>query len=97
VTDQGLVQANHHVAKRFSKNNGKLPDPEGDEPEFSLEGSSRRAQILGDALASLGASCSLDNLVQPLNSAAVLNRYTCQQMVFCPGTGNVVVTRKVQS
>src|SRR5262249_12809096 len=40
VTERGLVQANHHVAQRFAKNNAKLPEPDGDEPEFSLKGSS---------------------------------------------------------
>ena len=93
LTGPTLVQANHHVAKQFAKNNAKLPPPEGDEEEFSLEGSSQRAQILGDALAEVG-SCSLENITAPLDVATVLNRYTCQQMVFCPRSGEVKVWRR---
>lgn len=91
-----IVQANHHVAAPFAKNNAKLPPPEGDEEEFSLEGSSQRSQILSDGLAELGAACTLDSLVKPLNVATVLNRYTCQQIVFCPRSGDVKVWRRCE-
>lgn len=92
-----LVQANHHVADDFSQNNAKLPDPEGDEEEFSLEGSSQRSQILGDGLAQIGLSCAFEKAVHPLNTATVLNRYTCHQMVFCPRSGEVKVWRRDNS
>jgi hypothetical protein len=95
LTGTSIVQANHHVAGSFVKNNAKLPPPEGDEEEFSFEGSSQRAQILSAGLAEMGEFCTLDNSVSPLNTATVLNRYTCQQMVFCPRTGDVKVWRKV--
>jgi hypothetical protein len=94
LTGPALVQANHHVAGPFVKNNAKLPDLEGDEAEFSLEGSSQRAQILGEALAKMESSCALEQTVSPLDIATVLNRYTCQQMVFCPRTGAVKVWRR---
>jgi hypothetical protein len=94
LTGPSLVQANHHVADRFIKNNAKLPPPEGDEEEFSIEGSSERAQILSAGLAEIGTSCTVDDAVNPLNSTAVLNRYTCQQMVFCPRSGYVKVWRR---
>src|SRR5262249_8291440 len=41
LTGTALVQANHHVANPLGKNNAKLPDPKGDEAEFSLEGSTQ--------------------------------------------------------
>lgn len=95
LTGPSLVQANHHVAGPFVKNNAKLPPPDGDEEEFSFAGSSQRAQILSAGLAEIGASGTLDNALSPLNTATVLNRYTCQQMVFCPRSGDVKVWRKV--
>src|SRR5262249_43048641 len=94
LTSHALVQANHHVANPFAKNNVNLPDPEGDEEEFSLEGSSRRAQLLSDGLAEMGLTCPLDQTVQPLNIDYELNRYTCQQMVFCPRSGEVKLWRR---
>lgn len=94
LTGPALVQANHHVADRFASNNARLPAPEGDEEEFSYEGSSQRAQILNDGLKDLGFACTLDNTVSPLNIPTVLNRYTCQQMVFCPRSGDVKVWRR---
>lgn len=96
LKDSAIVQANHHVASTFGKNNAKLPPPEGDEEEFSLEGSSQRAKILGDGLAAIGSACTLDGLVDPLNVATVLNRYTCQQIVFCPRSGDVKVWRRCE-
>lgn len=90
-----LVQANHHVDALFTRHNAKLPPPESDEPEFSLPGSSERARVLGDALAGVGSPCALDGAAGPLDSSAVLNRYTVQQMVFCPGTGDVRVWRRL--
>jgi len=94
LTETALVQANHHVADPLAKNNAKLPPPDGDEEEFSLEGSTQRAQTLSAGLAGVGSACSLDGLVQPLNVATVLNRFTCQQMVFCPRSGDVRVWRR---
>ena len=41
-----LVQANHHVAGQFVKNNEDLREVEEGEEEFSLEGSGRRADTL---------------------------------------------------
>ena len=90
-----LVQANHHVDALFTRHNAKLPPPEGDEAEFSLPGSSERARVLGESLAGVGSPCALDGAVSPLDSNAVLNRYTVQQMVFCPCTGDVRVWRRL--
>lgn len=89
-----LVQANHHVAERFIQNNEDLREGEGDEDLFSLAGSGKRADTLGDALAEIPLSCSLETIADVLNRAAVLNHDTCQQMAFCPATGEVKVWRK---
>jgi predicted choloylglycine hydrolase len=93
-TDPVLVQANHHVGAPLAKNNANLPPPGGDEDEFSLVGSTQRATTLSDGLAAMGPACTLDSSVSPLNVATVLNRYTCQQMVFCPRSGDVRVWRR---
>jgi predicted choloylglycine hydrolase len=94
LTGPPLVQANHHSANRFAKNNAKLPARDSDEPEFSIWGSSLRAERLGHGLAALAGSCPLENTVEALNLPAVLNRFTCQQMAFCPRTGDVKVWRR---
>jgi hypothetical protein len=94
MTGPVLVQTNHHVAGRFAKNNEELREAEPGEEVFSLEGSGKRADILGTALAEIGLPCALDRMVNTLNIATVLNKDTCQQMVFCPATGDVKVWRR---
>jgi hypothetical protein len=96
MTGPALVQANHHAAQRFSKNNEDLHEVADSEEEFSFEGSSRRATILNDALAEMRLPCTLDDVASTLNIATVLNSLTCQQMVFCPRTGEVKVWRRAE-
>jgi hypothetical protein len=91
-----LVQANHHVAGRFVKNNEDLLDGEGDEDVFSLGGSGKRADSLNRALAEISVSCTLETVANALNKATVLNQDTCQQMVFCPTSGDVKVWRRAE-
>jgi hypothetical protein len=91
-----LVQANHHVAPRFAKNNEDILEGEGDQDLFSLAGSGKRADTLNGALAEIPGSCSLETVANALNGAPVLNQETCQQMVFCPGSGDVKVWRKAE-
>jgi predicted choloylglycine hydrolase len=87
-----LVQTNHHVASRFAKNNIDILDGEGDDV-FSLAGSNKRADTLGQSLAKLPPSCSVDTVANSLNTGTVVNQDTCQQMVFCPVSGEVKVWR----
>src|SRR5262245_32563327 len=54
-----LVQANHHVAGRFARNNKDIVEGESDEDVFSLAGSRKRADTLTRALAEIPASCTL--------------------------------------
>lgn len=89
-----LVQANHHVAGRFVKNNKDILAGESDEDVFSLAGSSQRADTLSRTLVEMCGSCTLDTVANVLNRATVLNEDTCQQMVFCPGSGAVTVWRR---
>jgi hypothetical protein len=89
-----LVQANHHVAGRFVKNNDDILEGSADEDVFSLAGSGKRADTLSEALAKVPVSCTLDTLASALNRGTVLNQDTCQQMVFCPGSGEVKVWRR---
>jgi hypothetical protein len=91
MTGPALAQANHHVATRFSKNNEELLEVAVGEEDFSLEGSQRRAMILHDAVAQMRFPGTLDDAVSTLNIAPVLNPLTCQQMVFCPRTGELKV------
>jgi len=86
-----LVQANHHVARRYAKNNEDLLEVEQGEEVFSLEGSSQRAGILTKALSELPPMCTLEDAARALDTPTVLNSFTCQQMVFCPRTGDVKV------
>jgi predicted choloylglycine hydrolase len=89
-----LVQANHHVAERFVKNNEDILEGESDEDLFSLAGSGRRADILTSALAEIPVACNADTMASALNRETVLNQDTCQQMVFYPDSGEVKVWRR---
>jgi hypothetical protein len=91
-----LVQANHHVARRFARNNADILQGEGDQDLFSLAGSSKRADTLNRALVEIPASCTLETVANALNEAPVFNQDTCQQMVFCPASGEVKVWRKAE-
>jgi hypothetical protein len=91
-----LVQANHHVAGRFVKNNEDILEGEGDEDVFSLAGSSKRADTLSRSLAEIPGTCVLETVANALNRATVLNQDTCQQMVFCPARGEVEVWRRAE-
>ena len=90
-----LTQANHHDAARFATNNDELSEIEGSDEVFSLAGSTARQQLLASALSDGGAARSLDVAAKCLNIAPVLNDDTCQQMVFCPRTGEVKAWRVV--
>lgn len=89
-----LVQANHHVAGKYARNNDDLLEVVEGEEEFSLEGSGRRADTLAGALAAVG-SCRLEDAAVVLAVPTILNSLTCQQMVFCPRTGAVKVWRRL--
>jgi hypothetical protein len=91
-----LVQANHHVARRFATNNEDLREVEPGEEVFSLEGSSRRLDILTKSLADLPLACTLEAAAQVLDVPTVLNSFSCQQMVFCPRTGEVRMWRRAE-
>jgi hypothetical protein len=89
-----LAQANHHLADEFAWNNEELREVGEGEEEFSLESSGRRADTLNNALAGLRPRCTLDEAAHTLNIPPILNNLTCQQMVFCPRTGDVKVWRR---
>jgi hypothetical protein len=91
-----LVQANHHVAGRFAKNNEDILEGEDDGDVFSLAGSGQRAETLNRTLAEIPVLCTVEALANALNTPTVLNHDTCQQMVFCPASGEVQVWRRVE-
>jgi hypothetical protein len=91
-----LVQANHHVAGPFVKNNADILVGESEDDLFSLAGSSRRAETLHQALAEMPVACTLETVANALHQGTVLNHDTCQQMVFCPARGVVQVWRRVE-
>jgi hypothetical protein len=95
IASPALVQANHHIAADFAKNNEAILKVPPEEEVFSLDGSTKRVDILQSALAALPANCSLENSVGPLDIPTVLNSQTCQKMVFCPKSGELKVWRLV--
>src|SRR5437899_7212879 len=58
MTGPVVVQANHHVAEQFVKNNEELREIEEGEEEFSIEGSGRRADTLAEALTEIRSPCT---------------------------------------
>ncbi len=94
MTEGVLVQANHHVAERFGRNNADILQGESEEDLFSLAGSGKRADTLSKALAEMGVQCGVVEMAEALGTAPVMNGDTCQQMVFCPGRGEVGVWRR---
>jgi hypothetical protein len=93
--DHVLAQANHHVGEKFAANNADLDDVKEDEQEFSREGSAARADSLAKALATLSKEATLEQAALVLDTEPVRNKFTCQQMVFCPRTGDVRVWRRL--
>jgi predicted choloylglycine hydrolase len=91
MTGPALVQANHHVAKRFVKNNKALDQEEEVSGEAFSKNSDQRAAILEAALAQGPEPRALDELLDVLNLKPVRNEFTCQQMIFCPKGGVVKV------
>ena len=96
MTGPALVQANHHVAGRFARNNEELREVVEGEEEFSLEGSGCRADVLTKALTEIHSPCTLRSAAEVLDIPTVRNKLTCQQMVFCPRTGEVTVWRRAE-
>jgi len=94
MTGSALVQANHHVAGEFTENNEELYEVVAGEEEFSMEGSTLRAETLARGLAELPSVLTLENASRLLDTPTVLNKFSCQQMVFCPRTGEVRVWRR---
>jgi hypothetical protein len=89
-----ITQANHHVESRFAANNADLDDVDPNELEFSREGSAARSDALARTLAACSPS-ALEEAAKVLDVEPVLNKFTCQQMVFCPRTGEVHVWRRL--
>jgi hypothetical protein len=89
-----LVQANHHVAERFVRNNEDLREVMPGEEEFSLEGSACRLETLTRALRELPQPCTQGRAAEALDIPTIRNKFTCQQILFCPRTGDVQVWRR---
>jgi hypothetical protein len=79
------------------KNNEDIRDQPPELEVFSLHGSNRRMNILGEALNHLPASATLDEAGEVLNIPTVLNDQTCQQIVFCPRSGETRVWRRISA
>jgi hypothetical protein len=95
IADQPLVQANHHFAEAFVSHNEAIREVPPEEEVFSIDGSTKRVNILCGALAALPADSSLETAAGALAIPTVLNSQTCQKMVFCPKTGDVQVWRLI--
>jgi acid ceramidase len=96
MTGPVLVQANHHVAARFQKNNEDLLEVAPGDEVFSLDGSTTRAEIMTRALSERESTTRPEEIARVLDTPSVLNSQTCQQMVFCPSTGDLHVWRRVR-
>jgi predicted choloylglycine hydrolase len=94
-TGQPLVQANHHIAPTFARNNEVIREVPPEEEVFSIDGSTKRVNIMQEGLAALPAACSLESASAPLDVPTVFNSQTCQKMVFCPATGEFKLWRLV--
>ena len=90
-----IVQANHHLAEMFAKNNDAILEVPPEEEVFSLDGSSKRVAILESSLAALPSACPLDATAAALDIPTVFNSQTCQKMVMCPATGEIRLWRWV--
>ena len=89
-----LIQANHHVSRRFSDNNDAIR--EEDEDGASLFYSSfERAETLEQELKDAGAARTLEEVALCLDADPVCNEDSHQQMAFCPRSGEVAVWRTV--
>lgn len=95
IGDAALVQANHHVAADFQKNNEAIRHVPPAEEVFSWDGSQQRTKILEEALAGLAPSSDLHSAAAALEIPTVLNSQTCQKMVFCPRTGQFKLWRLI--
>ena len=94
-TGTALVQANHHIAPTFARNNEAIREVPPEEEVFSIDGSTKRVNILQDGLANLPSSCTLEGAAAPLEIPTVLNSQTCQKMVFCPASGEFKLWRLI--
>ncbi len=88
IGDGALTQANHHVARRFLRNNRVLQEVE---EEGFREDSVQRADALGRALTETAPPGTLEAAAGLLDVPPVCNRYTVQRMAFNPRTGDVKV------
>jgi hypothetical protein len=97
MTGPVLVQSNHHLAGRFSRNNEGLREVPAGEEVFSIDGSCCRGDTLSRSLQEILQPSSLKNAVEALDIPTVLNTFTCQQMAFCPRSGDVMVRRREEA
>lgn len=97
MTEGILVQANHHVAERFRRNNEELRQMEEGEEEPFIQDSGKRMEALGRALEELSSCCLPEEAGKRLTAAPIRNQYTCQRMVFCPAANVVRVWRRIES
>ena len=86
-----LVQANHHVARQFLRNNDHIKI----EDEFGtvIESSTERADVLKRELEAVGDASSIEDVASVLDVEPVCNDESYQQMAFCPRSGEVKAWR----
>ncbi len=87
-----LVQANHHVARKFLGNNASIEE-EDEEGATVMAHSQERYDTMTEELTKVKTSDSLDEVARVLDVEPVLNDDSYQQMAFCPASGEVRVWR----
>jgi predicted choloylglycine hydrolase len=89
--DGVLVQANHHEAQCFVRNNARIAEMES--AEFMVESGDRAIQLT-QALAAFNSAV---HPVSVLDQKPVCNPDTVQKMVFYPAAGKVEIWKRVSA
>lgn len=92
MVGQVIVQANHHVATKFLRNNHCMHEEDSGYVS-ALDDSVDRASTLAAGLTGLRKGSDLDDVATVLDRKPVCNDNSYQQMVFAPGSGQVKVWR----
>lgn len=96
IKESVLVQANHHVARKFKPYNKVMDDAENDDEYSRLEYSEERSNTMKKQLAKADAAKTLVQAAGCLKVDPVRNEDSEQQMAFCPKTGEVKIWRRIK-
>lgn len=90
-----LVQANHHLAEPFVKNNEDIREMPPEEEVFSIAGSQKRMDLLQNELSTIKQPVAVESLLNLLAKPTVTNRDTCHKILLVPTKGEIMVQRRI--